>query len=282
MSNIKFSLVVGTLGRYSELNEFLGSVCAQTFDLSKVEVIIVDQNDKIVIDPLITIYKNKIPNLTHIKIDKIGVSQSRNIGIQSAKGEILAFPDDDCLYFPDTLKRVFLIFQENQELDFLLGGVFSSDGLKKEIRSWPDKRKKITACNYFNLYSMITFFTKKRMSFDEEFGGGGKYFAYEDCDIVIRHLNENYTGEYNPNVKVSHPPLDVAVMDVDKISKYSYGFGALCAKHFSSYLLVLFLSSIFYHSLFLIYSLVTNDLSMLAKRWSSISSRISGWLNYAE
>jgi glycosyltransferase involved in cell wall biosynthesis len=278
MSSLSFSLIVATVGRYDELDRFLSSIVAQRYDLSLVEVILVDQNDKISLDPLIAKYSSLIINLIHIKSERRGVSHSRNIGISNSKGKILAFPDDDCVYYPDTLEVVSKFFDANPNLDFLLGGVFNKDTFKKEIRDWPKKKKFVNKYNFFGLYTMITLFTKSRSQFDESFGGGARYCAYEDCDFVFSHIQNQLKGVYDPSVRVSHPPLNIVSMDDEKIAKYGFGFGALCAKN--RFMMIFFFLSVFNHTLHLLCDLACLNFVMASKRKISIFSRFSGLLDY--
>lgn len=49
------------------------------------------------------------------------MSLGRNVGLQQAQGELVAFPDDDCWYRPGTLQQVGALFQTHPELNFITG-----------------------------------------------------------------------------------------------------------------------------------------------------------------
>jgi glycosyltransferase involved in cell wall biosynthesis len=279
-NKIAFSLIVATVDRFRELEIFLESIVNQTIDLSTVEVIVVDQNHSTLISPLIKKYKKKLANLLHIKSNQLGVSLNRNIGISVAKGQIFSFPDDDCFYYPDTLFRVFDFFNNNKNVDFLLGAVINRTSGEKLIRSWPENHIKITKSNFFFLYTMITVFTKCKINFDERFGGGANYLAYEDADFIYSHLLECKSGEYVPCIHVSHPQLNIDNMSDDKIFKYGDGFGAFCKKNFSFFTLFIFFGAIALHAFKLLISLFFLNITQARKRYVAIFSRLNGWIRF--
>ena len=63
---------MATYGRKVEIDTFLKSIEQQQYDTSKVEIIIVDQNDKIVLDDICAKYSDKL-KIEHIKSEiKVG------------------------------------------------------------------------------------------------------------------------------------------------------------------------------------------------------------------
>lgn len=43
------------------------------------------------------------------------MSYNRNVGIDNAVGQIIGFPDDDCVYENDTLEKVINFFNKNKD-----------------------------------------------------------------------------------------------------------------------------------------------------------------------
>ena len=99
----RFSLVVPTLGRTTEVAELLASIVDQ--NRTDVELIIVDQNDDDRIVPLVKALPNRIAVL-HLRLKEKNVSAARNAGLTACSGGIIAFPDDDCWYPPHLLSEV--------------------------------------------------------------------------------------------------------------------------------------------------------------------------------
>ena len=92
---MRFSLIMATLGRFDEIRIFLDSIDLQNY--TDFELIIVDQNEENILGDIILPYKKKF-YINHIRIKEKGLSLARNVGIKYAKGDIIAFPDDDCIY----------------------------------------------------------------------------------------------------------------------------------------------------------------------------------------
>ena len=139
----KFSLIMATQGRDKEIELFLESIKQVDYDLPKVQIIIVDQNDveKINLEEIISEYTHL--NIIHVKSNTKGLSYNRNIGLEYAEGEYIAYPDDDCEYYPNTLKEVEEAFQKNPESNLILGRIIDKSG-NDVIRKWSKQTVNIT------------------------------------------------------------------------------------------------------------------------------------------
>lgn len=86
------SVVIPTYNRALELNRAVDSVTKQTY--TKWEIIVIDNYSEDNTDEIIKSYKNY--NINLLKIHNNGnIAKSRNAGILSAKGELIAFLDSD-------------------------------------------------------------------------------------------------------------------------------------------------------------------------------------------
>ncbi|WP_439287245.1 glycosyltransferase family 2 protein [Lonepinella sp. BR2357] len=276
MKKIIFSLIMATYGRKNEISEFLDSLLLQEYDISMIEIIIVDQNDNIDLSEIVANYSGKL-NIKHIISDKKGLSINRNIGLEYATGEYIAFPDDDCIYYPDTLNNVIKAFIENPNVHLFLGRIYDKERNKNIIRNWKGFNFPINKYNFFLNCSSITIFHRKnKIRFDEMLGAGKKLGSCEDVDYVYNILNNKLKVEYNPNIIVWHPSSEEQVVNYNKIYSYGLGFGGFVAKYKSFSLWVLFIKVIGYHSIKLIFSLLRFDFSDVKKSWISIKSRMLG------
>ncbi|MEB3283274.1 MAG: glycosyltransferase family A protein [Lyngbya sp.] len=111
---MRFSLIVATKNRVEEVERFLRSVAAQ--DHQNFEVILADQNPDDRRVNLVKKYGKTFP-LKHPKIVQPGTSRARNQGRLMADGDIIAYPDDDCLYPPGFLTQVAQFFQKDSTGD---------------------------------------------------------------------------------------------------------------------------------------------------------------------
>ena len=96
------SLIMPTLNRFDDIYRFMDSLLEQTY--KNFELIVVDQNDNDKVKEIVDKYVDCL-DIKYIKSNKKGLSYNRNLGIDVAKGEVLAFPDDDCAYKPDTIEK---------------------------------------------------------------------------------------------------------------------------------------------------------------------------------
>src|SRR5262245_7608092 len=98
-----FSLVIPTIHRTQELSRLLGSLAPQVPGLGEagdLEVLVVDQNPDDRLLPVLEPYRTRF-KLVHLKAPSLGQSHAKNLGIRSASGRYMAFPDDDCFYAED-------------------------------------------------------------------------------------------------------------------------------------------------------------------------------------
>lgn len=227
---MKFSLILCTVNRTKELYIFLEHLKKQLY--KDFELIVVDQNKDNKINEILAKYTN-IFNIVHI-YSELGLSRARNKGIALAKGDILCFPDDDCFY-PKILLANIKDFFYNNDFDFLMGKTI--DYNTKEIVAGKKIYKAMKISKFNFLGSSTTLFVRKKsiLYFDENFGLGATFNSGEEEDFVLRLLQKNYIGFYDPNINyVFHPPSDLDFHNIARIKTRSIGLGALIAKHLLS------------------------------------------------
>lgn len=279
--NIVFSLIMATYNRKDEVDSFINSIVNQNFDVNKIELIIVDQNKDELLTEVVEKYSSKL-NIKHIKSEVLGLSVSRNIGIDKAQGEILSFPDDDCEYYKDTLQTVYSRFISDQNLITLLGQIIDYSD-KKVFRNWPNKEIEVTKNNFYTLNSSITLFTKSILTrFDEKLGLGNKFGSCEDADYLYSVLNRSKEEkvQYDPQVKVYHPHPNLELLKPKKVVSYGLGFGGFCKKNRSSPILFLYCKVTVYQMVMLILAVVKMNRLELRRRFLSLRSIIKGYIIY--
>lgn len=111
----KVSIVIPTYERASCLGRLLSSIEKQTY--TDYEVIIIDDCSSTVdeYDRVINEYQGRIKELTFLKNEKnYGTpTHARNIGMRIAKGEYIAFCDDDDEWYPDKLQMQVEMFENS-------------------------------------------------------------------------------------------------------------------------------------------------------------------------
>lgn len=282
MPTKEFSLILATCGRLEEVDRFLRSVAAQDFDLSSVEVLIADQNRKGEVDlgPVVDRYRG-ILDIRRIVSPVRGLSHNRNAALRLAVGRLVAFPDDDCVYYSDTLRQAAEAFAACPGAGIVLGRIVDRGSGKKIIRNWSDRPFAVTLRNFFLNYSAVTIFCRRNdIQFDETLGIGAYFGSYEDADYIVQALKRNGQVRYRPEVEVWHPEPQGRFPD-DKVYSYGLGFGGLCRKHLSPGFFLLWLQVLAYHALLLTISLIPPDRRRIRTRWLALHSRVLGFLRYS-
>ncbi|MCL2832367.1 MAG: glycosyltransferase family 2 protein [Treponema sp.] len=236
-----FSLILPTINRSTELDFFLQSLNTQTY--SQFELIIIDQNSEYFIENLCKKYKF---NIKIIKNNTKGLSLNRNIGLKYATGDIIAFPDDDCEYDPQTLEKVNIFFIKNPEYNFYTCNT-KEKHTEQSVFSGLSKNTQISKYNFMRTGVSITIFIKSKalhqFKFDEQLGAGTAFGSGEESDLLLYLIKNNNKGFYFSHDFIYHPNTKNTVQ---RSFLYGKGFGALFKKgvftyNFYSLLLIYFL-----------------------------------------
>ena len=113
--NFDIALVICTYNRSSYLPEAFESICSQTLDKIKFQVIIVDNNstDNTSIISQQFIKDSPTLNVKYCFEENKGLSFARNRGIMEADASIISYIDDDVILSPTDLEEILNFFHEN-------------------------------------------------------------------------------------------------------------------------------------------------------------------------
>jgi glycosyltransferase involved in cell wall biosynthesis len=216
----RFSLVVPTLGRTTEVAELFASIVNQ--NRSDVELIIVDQNDDDRVVPLVETLPDHILRL-HLRLKEKNVSAARNAGLAASSGDIIAFPDDDCWYPSNLLNRVDTWFRENPEYSVLAVGAIDDAGVPSGNR-WIQDACDIGPLNVLRTTFCSSLFVSdlarsRSARFDPKLNRG------EETDFILRLLATGLRGRFNRGLHIHHPRRDMLSGTVSRARARSYGAG---------------------------------------------------------
>lgn len=274
------TVVISTYGRYDEIDLLLDSLTTQRCNKSDFEVIIIDQNDKIDLKPIVAAFTNKFV-LRHYQTPIKGLSKAKNKGIDLAKGSIITFSDDDCTFYDDTISSAIEYFETNPTADVVYGRLYDKANNKNVMRPWSNKELILNKSNFHLNYSAVTCFTKlKSVYFDENFGVGAKIGLGEELDYIMQILNLKHHVKYTPSINIWHPELNVDIMPNEKVYKYAFGYGAVFRKNLDFKFIQIFIMSIGYQLLRLFFNLLKLDLKNVYKMILGIKGRILGFLSF--
>ncbi len=222
----RFSLIVATLSRTTELRGLLESFTQQ--DFSDYEVILVDQNEDDRLQAVVDEFAGRVP-IERIFSPK-GVSTARNYGIRKATGELVAFPDDDCWYSPGLLAKVDQWFRDHRRYSILAVGAVDEEGVPSGNR-WFQSSCDLHPINIFRTTFCSSLFIRCEAlfgnAFDEDMDRG------EETDLVLRILNSGLRGRFDRTWHIGHPRRDMLSGSIprERAKSYGWGMGNVLRKH---------------------------------------------------
>jgi len=225
-----FSLIIATINRLEHHQNLLKSLKAQSFQ--NFEIVIVDQNPN---DNLKNFLTDHLKNFNlvylHTKED-LGLSCARNYGLKYANGKVVAFPDDDCWYQPNSLQMVYDYFEKHTQVDCITGLVTDVDG-SFSAGGFMLKRKQVNV-SYRNVWwtsNSSAIFLKKDVleqigEFDPSIGlGAERYISGEETDLVLRVHKHGHFIQYLPELNIFHKKYQGIYDKAERQKGYGYGLG---------------------------------------------------------
>jgi glycosyltransferase involved in cell wall biosynthesis len=207
---VTFDLVVATVGRVGELGQLLDSLDRQTH--RDFRVLVADQNGDDRVQDVLARHGS-------LRIERLraphGLSRARNDALTHLEADVVAFPDDDCIYQDDLLERV------AARLDSGLDGVTGREPW------WTTAAAKLTRDNLWNRAISFTIFLRRDViervgAFDERLGLPSS--SGEEIDYLIRALDAGARIEYDPALVVEHPRKEVELAAVGARDGASMGY----------------------------------------------------------
>lgn len=238
MPDQDLSLVVATRNRPHEIGPCVETLRQNASDY--LELLVVDQSD----DDASERALRDVPasaKLRYLRTATRGLSKARNLAIESARGALIAFTDDDCRVPADWARNVRRVFEQEPETDVIFGRVTippiasgiahaaSFEPYRRFIqRELPDVRM---AWGIGANMSMRRSLVERIGPFDTQLGAGATFRAGEEVDFTIRALTAGARITYASEVTLQH--LGVRLDDdASKLMRgYLFATGAVFAKH---------------------------------------------------
>lgn len=238
----KISAVICSYNRARFIINAVESLFAQDFDKNTYEVIVVDNNSTDNTIELLKDYKAAHPgyNFSYYTEHNQGVAYTRTRCAKEAKGEIVAYLDDDSTTQPGWLSGIAEFFDAHPE-------VYSTGGkiIPKFLTGIPDwySRYFFGLVGNFDLGPNVKQLTGNRypcganMAFRKKVFDEIGYFntdlgrkgtglvATEEKDIYLRILKQHHDVYYLPHVAVLHS-VEANKFDKNYVHRHSMGIGA--------------------------------------------------------
>ena len=100
---MKYSFIIPVFNRPSEVDELLESLCAQT--CKEFEAIVVEDGSQVPCEDVVKKYADRL-DVHYFTKDNSGPGQTRNYGVERAKGEYVLILDSDVVLPPGYLAAV--------------------------------------------------------------------------------------------------------------------------------------------------------------------------------
>ncbi|MBC8135425.1 MAG: glycosyltransferase family 2 protein, partial [Fibrella sp.] len=125
------SVLICTRNRADELVHALRSVLSNRH--TAFEVVVIDQSDDHATRDVVRSCHAEADgrvSLRHVPTDTRGLSLARNLAIAQARGEIIAFTDDDCTVGEDWVENIATLFTDDPDLYMVYGQVWMPEEYK--------------------------------------------------------------------------------------------------------------------------------------------------------
>lgn len=232
--NNYISLVLPVVNRYDEVFKFLDFIRLQTYEFY--EVVIVDQGNGI---DLTKLEHYCDISINYNSVDFKSSSLARNFGIGKSKGNIIGFPDDDCIYqSTDLMELVNNYFNQHKSENCVV--LDRIDHFEDNLPVVPNvlsrSVSKVSKRNFLDLVTGWNFFVRAEkiiFQFDSNLGISETtlYGAGEDVDFVISNFGF-YLNKLD-GVYISHPTFKHNNNSInERTFKYAIGLGAILKKHY--------------------------------------------------
>ncbi|MDR0827782.1 MAG: glycosyltransferase [Desulfovibrio sp.] len=275
---MKCSLLVVTTTRLSLVERLFRSLGEQTHRNFEI-IFVYEESCAAEAAALVETFKTTL-DIKSLSVPKCGISRARNLGLSLLSGEIVSFPDDDCVYTPETLSEVVAIFcAAHHKVDALLA---ARAGLDEAIPA-SSGVKALGAVNRYALFgcseTFLQFYRSSCVqrvgSFDEKLGAGTglPYGCGEDTDYALRAVQAGFTVLRSPSARVRHPSVDFSDQAMPtKVDTYACGRMYLLRKH--SMPLWFRLANVVYPLAALAREVPRQGVRTVAYRWRMFSARL--------
>lgn len=215
------TVIIPTYRRHIMLEKAIKSVINQTY--KNIEIIVVDDNKYNSKEHINT--KNMInnyPNVRYYKNKKsIGSALSKNKGIELARGEYIAFLDDDDFFEPTKIEKQYNYYKKlnNKNVSMIYCYVRDLDSDYKEIRL--NKKDYEGQPLYEHLTRFIAttscWFCPKDILV--KLGGFDNVMCQQDSTLILKMLINGYEIYRVPEVL-----LNFVIHDKERITNYTYEY----------------------------------------------------------
>jgi glycosyltransferase involved in cell wall biosynthesis len=250
------SVILATMNRPADVRSVLGSLLTQT--LAPVEILLIDQSRDNLTQILTADFKKAFADkgirLEYLRQEEKSLVKARNLGIDTAAGDLISFVDDDAVLYSDYYEKIDLFLEQHPDIGALSGSQIlpsRPSGLKWTVRKAIMRLFMISNCDglmtpsgfgypisYEKEVDRVLYvemlpgcnmnFTKEAVGsdrFDEWFSG---YGFREDADFSYR-ISKKTRVAMIPDAKLRHQysagnRLDISALKKMEMRNYRHVF----------------------------------------------------------
>jgi GT2 family glycosyltransferase len=200
------SIVIPTYSRPVELAQCLESLSRLEYPRDRFEVIVVDDGSAMPLDEVVAPFRSRL-TLSLLRQPNAGPAAARNAGAERARGELLAFTDDDCLPEPSWLAQLAEVLARSP--DCMVGGA-TVNAISGNLCSATSQLITDVVYRHYNALPLrARFLASNNLALSaagfREIGGFDRSLrAAEDRDLCDRWLHRGRHIIYHPAAHVWH------------------------------------------------------------------------------
>ena len=216
--SLEFSVAVCTYNRADVLLKCLESLADQSANTELFEVLIIDNNSTDDTKKTADEFCKKHTNFRYVFEEKQGLSHARNRAIVEAKGEYLAYIDDDAIADKDWIKNILAVIKTDSSMAAFGGPIYPWYNKEKPkwfkdefaLHSWGEEHFQLSEQNCpFGLSGSNMVFKKEILNkyngFSAEYGMNGDKIAFGEESLLFNKMLKNSENiQYFPEISVSH------------------------------------------------------------------------------
>lgn len=233
------SAVVCTRNRGDSIVPTVESILANTHP--NFELLIVDQSTNNITKTALLPFLS-LPHVRYLHSNTIGAGHSRQMGLLEAKGDIVAYTDDDCTVPSEWLSTLANIFEVDTSVGVVYGTVLPAPHNESEgtvpHNTYTRSRTIRSLSKYSKSIGMGANMAVRRHmclsvgGIDQNLGPGSRFFSGEDHDMAIRVLINGWAVHETADTFVIHDGFR-SFADFRKLTRRDwYAIGAVHAKYF--------------------------------------------------
>ncbi len=213
---LSLSIVICTYNRPDLISQVLSTLAEQDAPAEAYEALVIDNASPGDIAAAVRPFAGRIPGLRCIREEQVGLSHARNSGYREARGEYVAYVDDDCKLPPEWVSTALRVIREVHPVMF--GGPYRAFYMTPKPKWYKDAYGSNEFAGTVRTLEVNAYVTGGNMvirkdaledvgGFDPELGMTGMTMAYGEETALQDRLRERFGPDaihIEPGLRVDH------------------------------------------------------------------------------